>query len=80
MSGILGTFMRKINATQLASLAKSVGNLHSEKLDVDAAYSLMALHILETPRSQTIDAAIIVHLLVENFILHSEMLYDRNAS
>lgn len=40
----------------------------------DQAYVMMAVHVLEMERNNLTDAAIIVKLLVENFVLNLKLL------
>ena len=43
----------------------------------DQAYVMMAAHVLEMERNHLTDAAIIVKLLVENFVLNLKLLGKR---
>jgi len=43
----------------------------------DQAYAMMAAHVLEMERNSLIDGAIIVKLLVENFVLNMRLLGKR---
>ena len=43
----------------------------------DQAYVMMAAHVLEMERNSLTDAAIIVKLLVENFVLNLRLLGKR---
>ncbi|MDC6480968.1 hypothetical protein PQZ46_00295 [bacterium] len=47
------------------------GNL---KITEDQAYVMMATHVLEMERNHLTDAAIIVKLLVENFVLNCKLM------
>ena len=47
------------------------GNL---KITEDQAYVMMATHVLEMERNHLTDGAIIVKLLVENFVLNLKLL------
>lgn len=44
------------------------------KITEDQAYIMMATHVLEMERNHLTDSAIIVKLLVENFVLNLKLL------
>lgn len=44
------------------------------KMTEEQAYVLMATHVLEMERNELTDAAIIVKLMVENFVLNLKLL------
>jgi len=47
------------------------GDLH---ISEDQAYAIMAAHVLQMERNHLTDGAIIVKLLVENFVLNLKLL------
>ena len=62
----------------LVDLAKASSELdpidfHGLKITEEQAYIMMATHVLEMERNHLTDGAIIVKLLVENFILNLKL-------
>ena len=61
---------------ELAKEANIADQIDWSKLSAteDQAYILMATHVLEMERNHLTDAAIIVKLMVENFVLNLKLL------
>ena len=64
-----------INLVMLAKAASDFDPLDFEGLNItqEQAYTIMATHVLEMERNHLTDGAIIVKLLVENFILNLKL-------
>jgi len=65
-----------INLVQLAKACETVDPIDWGELAIteEQAYVMMATHVLEMERNHLTDGAIIVKLLVENFVLNLKLL------
>ena len=65
-----------INLVMLAKAASDFDPLDFEGLNItqEQAYTIMATHVLEMERNHLTDGAIIVKLLVENFVLNCKLM------
>ena len=64
------------NLVMLAKEGESIDPIDWGDLNIseDQAYVMMATHVLEMERNHLTDGAIIVKLLVENFVLNLKLL------
>jgi len=64
-----------INLVLLAKAASEFDSLDFQGLNIteEQAYIMMATHVLEMERNHLTDGAIIVKLLVENFVLNLKL-------
>ena len=64
------------NLVELAKACDSVDPINWEQLNIteEQAYVMMATHVLEMERNHLTDGAIIVKLMVENFVLNLKLL------
>jgi hypothetical protein len=65
-----------LNLVMLAKASSEIDPIDFKGLKIteDQAYVLMASHVLDMERNNLTDGAIIVKLLVENFILNLKLL------
>ena len=63
------------NLVELAKAASEADPItwHGLKITEEQAYIMMAAHVLEMERNHLTDGAIIVKLLVENFVLNLKL-------
>jgi len=64
------------NLVELAKECDSVDPIDWSELNIteEQAFTMMATHVLEMERNPLIDGAIIVKLMVENFVLNLKLL------
>ena len=65
-----------LNLVMLAKATSEIDPVDFNGLNIteDQAYVMMATHVLEMKRNHLTDGAIIVKLLVENFVLNLKLL------
>jgi len=68
-----------INLVELAKAGAEMDPINWGDLNIteDQAYVMMATHVLQMERNHLTDGAIIVKLLVENFVLNLKLLGKR---